>query len=95
MENIFETLANITRPVNPVQEFKAIETRLNNAIKKVQDKLKWFEIMANNNHQGVKVNFNDWNKWHDLEDRLTDRLKDNYSNYKAWHWNEYQFNAYP
>jgi len=35
-----------------------------------------------------------WNNWHDLQYRLEDRLRDNWSAYHDWHWNKFGFNAY-
>lgn len=35
-----------------------------------------------------------WNEHHDLEDRLTERLWENWKEYKDWHWNKHGFNVY-
>lgn len=51
--------------------YKTKETNLNKAIAKVQIMLKDFS-------EGKRTDVENWNKCHDLEDRLTDRLKDNY-----------------
>ena len=35
-----------------------------------------------------------WNEVHDLKDRLIDRLYNNWSDYKDWHYAKYEFNVY-
>jgi len=35
-----------------------------------------------------------WNDWHDLKYRLEDRLRDNWSAFCDWHFDEFGFNAY-
>lgn len=68
--------------------FKDKETRLNLALTRVQNSLKHY---AENSGQ----RFDDWNNWHDLEDRINERLWQNWSNYKDWHFETFQFNTYP
>ena len=69
--------------------FKDKETRLQNAINKVRAKLESFHTLPPTDPQ-----LNKWNDWHDLEDRLNDRLIDNWKAYKTWHWETYNFNTY-
>ena len=66
--------------------FKDKETRLQTAIAKVRAKLESFKHGA--------LDLSKWNNWHDLEDRLNDRLLENWKAFKAWHWDTYQFNTY-
>ncbi|MEI7425149.1 MAG: hypothetical protein WCK10_03460 [Candidatus Staskawiczbacteria bacterium] len=35
-----------------------------------------------------------WNDYHDLETRLENRLWDNWSAFKEWHWDNFGFNTY-
>lgn len=94
MENIFEKLADITRPQQDAEfiRLKNTETAINKAIKKVEVKLQWY------NAENAKIcgkwseveeeYFKRWNDWHDLHDRLIDALKDNYSEYQHYHFNK-------
>lgn len=59
------------------QYFKDKETRLNIALSKVQSKLKEYKDTPQIEHK-------DWNDWHDLEDRLKERLMDNYLAYQSY-----------
>ena len=65
------------------------EIVLKNALDKVRAKLESFKLKDFNDPE-----LNTWNNWHDLEDRLNDRLIDNWKAFKSWHWDTYQFNAY-
>jgi len=69
------------------QTFIDKETAINKAIDRVKAKLKSYSDTPDQPHK-------DWNLWHDLQDRLEARLADNWSNYKSWHWETYQFNTY-
>ncbi len=77
------------------------QDRINRAIQRVK---KHLEYLANKYH-GKKWDFDtitgkekkevdQWNDWHDLESRLKHRLKDNWSNYQDWHWDQYGWCAY-
>ena len=71
--------------------FKEKENSLNRAIAKVQSKLEylsknWQKMPSNE----VKI----WNNWHDLEDRLSDRKKENLSNFHEWHFITFGYNVY-
>lgn len=93
MENMFQKLGEILRPENNFQKFLDKQTRLNNALNKVNAKLQYFNEVS---QTGANLpEFENWNKWHDLHDRLKDRLQDNYNNFKNWHWEQYRFNTYP
>ena len=35
-----------------------------------------------------------WNHFHDLETRIENRLWDNWSAFKDWHWDQHGFNTY-
>lgn len=70
-----------------MENFKNIETRLNNAINKVDQALKDF-------NEGKRKDVDNWNKFHDLRYRLEERRKDNLSNFYDWHWEKYGFNLY-
>ena len=70
-----------------LQNFIDKQTAINKAIDHVNNKLQYFKDTPNIDHK-------DWNKWHDLHDRLQDRLVDNWSNFKEWHFNTFQFNTY-
>jgi len=63
------------------------QNRLQSAVDKVVNKLHEFK---NNPAQAPE----NWNSWHDLHDRLNNRLIDNWKAYKSWHWDTYHFNAY-
>ena len=70
--------------------FISKEIILKNAIDKVRAKLESFKLKAFNDPE-----LTNWNKWHDLEDRLTATLWDNWSAFKDWHWDKHNFNTYP
>lgn len=83
---------------HPTHKFKQKEDNLNRAIEKVKAKLLFYD------QQSAKIKgfsdqdrlfFRDWNNWHDLEDRLNNRLWENWSEWKEWHWNKFAFNYYP
>ncbi len=82
-----------------MQQYKDKETRINKAILKVQGKLAQYEMEAEkiqgNWSEADQQRFKDWNSLHDLEYRLEQRLWSNWSEFKEWHWNKYQFNTYP
>lgn len=93
MNNIFERLGDILRP-EPQKDasyFAKKEARILAAYERVKKHLAY---LSENVDNLTEIEVNDWNKWHDLEDRLTDRLKDNASNFYDWHWNKYGFNVY-
>jgi len=69
------------------EQFKAKETKLNKALKRVQDRLAFYLQTKDQDHP-------DWNDWHDLEERITQRLWDNWSAFKDWHWEKFGFNVY-
>jgi hypothetical protein len=70
-----------------LQKFIDKETAINKAIERVNNKLQYFNETPDLPHL-------DWNKWHDLHDRLQDRLIDNWSNFKEWHFIKFNFNTY-
>lgn len=72
-----------------LQIFKDKETRLNLALQRVQNRLKFYADNASTNE------FKDWNNWHDLEQRIKERLFDNWSSFKDWHFQQFGFNTYP
>lgn len=82
-----------------MQQYKDKETRLNKAIERVQNKLTQYsqeaEKIKGNWSSEDQQRLKNWNDWHDLQYRLEDRLKDNWSSYKEWHWEKFQFNTYP
>lgn len=81
--------------------FLAKQTKLQNALTKVQTKLVSFKEIAETQFHNVYETLSEekrdewraifdswnWNDWHALEDRLTDRLNDNTSDYNDWHYN--------
>lgn len=69
-----------------LQYFENKQNAINAAIERVAGKLGDF---AN----GL-IPPDNWNNWHDLHDRLQNRLLDNWKEYKSWHWDKYGFNAY-
>lgn len=82
-------------------KFLAKQTRLQIALIKVQTKLASFKEIAENEFHNVYDTLTEvqrdeyralfdswnWNDWHSLEDRLTDRINDNTSEYQDWHFN--------
>ena len=68
------------------QYFKEKEERLKKSIEKVESKLNWFK--ENKDSLDDKT-LDTWNDWHDLKDRLKDRLSDNFHNYSSWHFSEH------
>ena len=91
MNDLFETLAGAMRPQKikktNIDVFKQKEQRIKKAIKKVKTEL-------NNFATGNRKDVENWNNYHDLVDRLNDRLWQNWSEYKDWHWNNFGFNVY-
>lgn len=69
-----------------LQTFKDKETSLKKAIERVNNLLEGYKIKA---PEGDK-----WNQTHDLEDRLRNRLIENWKEFKIWHWDNFQFNTY-
>jgi hypothetical protein len=63
-----------------MEKFKHKETLLHFALKRVEQKLNWFDAEKDNLSESV---LNTWNNWHDLEDRLKSRLRDNYLEYMS------------
>jgi len=77
-------------------KFVAIETRLNNAIAKVQARL---AVLSSRTELSIEQqqqhpDHKHWNDLHDLEDRLNNRLWDNWSASKDAHWDAHGFNSY-
>lgn len=82
-----------------MQQFIIKEALIKKAIERVENKL------AQYNQEAAKIKgnwsnedqqkFKDWNNWHDLQYRLEQRLWENWSNYKDWHYKKYDFNTYP
>jgi hypothetical protein len=67
------------------------QAQLNDALYRIDLKLDWFkENQENLPHNILKT----WNNWHDLNDRIKDRVFENVRNYKIWHWEQYGFNTY-
>ena len=78
--------------------FKKKEKLIHKAIERVKNKLLWFksesEKIPGYWTDENREYFKDWNLWHDLQYRLENRMWDNWSEYKDWHWDTYQFNTY-
>jgi predicted transcriptional regulator len=71
--------------------FKQKETAIKNAIEKVETKLKWFK----ENQESLSYDILEtWNNWHDLHDRLKDRLFDNYGDYQSYNFKTYGIAVY-
>ena len=49
----------------------------------------WAAAIKGNWTDADRAKFADWNKLHDLHDRLINRLQDNYSDYQHWHFEEF------
>ena len=60
-----------------MKNFKNKETKLHSAIEKVNDALFKFS-------NGSRLDVENWNNYHDLHDRLVDRLKDNLFDYQTY-----------
>ena len=85
-----------------MEKFIKRQQQLNKAIKKVQSKLETmaqiaktefhdkFDSLSEVERDFWRAEFDrwNWNKWHDLEYRLTDRLKENHSKYCSWHYDQ-------
>ena len=67
------------------------ESRLNTALSKVEAKINW---LSENQNILPSHELDKWNGWHDLKDRLNNRLWDNWTEFKAWHWEQFCFNSY-
>ena len=70
------------------EKFIKKQTQLNKALDKVKARLTFYSENTTGN-----CDFPDWNNWHDLQDRIEDRLKNNYVNFLSWHFEEFQFIA--
>lgn len=91
-----------------MQKFIKKQEQLNKALTKVQNKLATmaeicqtefydkFDSMSDEQKNSWRSEMNtwNWNKWHNLEDRIVSRLKDNYSNYCDWHFQEHGWVAF-
>ena len=71
-----------------IEWFLNKETQINISISKVESKLEWFK--QNKDSLPVEV-IETWNDWHDLHDRLQDRLQDNYCRCGSWKFQKYGF----
>jgi uncharacterized protein YukE len=71
-------------------KFKKKEEVLRSALQRVKDKLN--EIADSFNSTGVPNPH--WDRFHDLEYRIEQRLWDNWSDFKDAHWDAFGFNAY-
>lgn len=76
--------------------FQLVETRLNNALTKVKQRL---EVLSERSGLPIDEQMKHpdhaiWNDLHDLEYRLNDRLWDNWSAAKSAHWDKHGFNVY-
>ena len=84
--------------INKYNEFKAMEAKIIRATSKVEAKLdhfkQYYENVKGNWSKKDKEYTKDWNKWHDLYDRLKDRYWDNWRNFKEWHFETFGFNTY-
>lgn len=80
------------------------QDQLNKALKRVTDKLELYKSVADrdfhnvyetltedrrNHYRDLFTNVWKWNNWHDLQYRLENRLKDNYSEYCDWHFQKF------
>ena len=81
-----------------IQNFIKKQEQLKRAIQRVQDKLESFKEEAQKIigdwTDAHREKFKRWNDWHDLKERLKNRVWKNWSEYKSWHWGEYGFNSY-
>ena len=73
------------------QYFQNQQERLLRAQKRIEVKLQWFKDNSDNLSEDVRQF---WDSWHDLSDRINDRLLDNWQSFKSWHWDNYGFNSY-
>jgi hypothetical protein len=73
--------------------FLTRQANLNKAISKVDTVLNTCFIECKKGIISEKDG-NIMNHLHDTKDRLELRLKANYSDYKTWHWETFQFNTY-
>ena len=82
-----------------MQKLKKKETRLNAALQKVQNHLKYLsdkyggKPLSERTGEELKE-VEQWNNWHDLEERLTRRIKKNWSEYHSWHFEKFGWTAY-
>ena len=70
-----------------LQHFKKKESQLQKAKAKCQAILELFKT-------GERKDVDNWNLVHDLEDRIDERIGDNWSAFKDWHWDNFGFNTY-
>ena len=67
--------------------FKKKESQLKRAKDRTQKILRDFS-------KGKRTDEENWNLVHDLEYRIDDRIWNNWSEFKDWHWDNYGFNVY-
>ena len=70
-----------------MENFVHIEKSLLKALNKCHTKLNQFK-------NGEVIDLENWNKWHDLNDKIEERIKENIKNYHSWHFDQYGWNAY-
>ncbi len=73
------------------KDFLENERKLKSALSRVKRKLNYF---SDNRETLTEKDRENWNNWHDLENRLEDRIFQNWSDYKEWHFEENGFNVY-
>lgn len=94
MLNTFNTM-NTT--LKPFEHFKQKETRLKKALSKCDAKLNEFKSFADNVKQWTEAEHKKverWNDWHDLRERIENRLIENYYNYQHQNFITNGFAAY-
>lgn len=77
--------------INREKTLKAIESRIDLILRNYKEEA---EKITGNWTQEDREKFKDWNLYHDKKDKVTSLLHTNWSNYKDWHFETYQFNVY-
>jgi hypothetical protein len=73
-----------------MDKYQKKQTLLNSALSKVQRML----IATEESYQRTGIVAQNWNDIHDLEYRIKDRMRENWSAYHDWHLDTFGWNAY-
>jgi hypothetical protein len=80
--------------MNDNSKFVKKQDRLNAALEKVKSHLQYladkYHGKGYNKENGQEVKeVETWNDWHDLEERIKNRLWDNYYDHQQWHFEKF------
>lgn len=73
------------------EQFLEKQAKIITAIARVESKLNLYKAES---EAGRTENIRNWNEWHDLKDRLKNRLIDNWGAFHDWHFGKFGYSIY-